>query len=78
MGGGIGVDKVGRYTNIGAMEATTEIEPGREMPEPVPDFSLGVYADWELDIWHKLHNAKKQLLTGIWPVLKAKILLSRI
>ena len=56
---GAGVDKVPRYTNIGAMEANTEIKPGKEMPEPLPDFQLATYATWEVDIWHKLRNAKK-------------------
>lgn len=56
---GTGVDKVGRYTNIGAMEANTEIEPGREMPEPLFDFGVGAEAKWETDIWGKLHNATR-------------------
>lgn len=56
---GAAVDKKARYTNIGAMEATTEIKPGEEMPEPLKDFNLGLYANWELDIWKKLRNAKK-------------------
>lgn len=56
---GAGLDKVGRYTVRGATEATTEIRPGHEMPEPVPDLLAGVYANWELDIWKKLRNAKK-------------------
>lgn len=56
---GAGVDKVGRYTNIGALEANTEIEPGREMPEPLADYLLGLHASWEVDIWGKLHNAKR-------------------
>ncbi|WP_345160441.1 efflux transporter outer membrane subunit [Pontibacter saemangeumensis] len=56
---GAGLDKVARYTNIGAMEATTDIKPEREMPEPLPDFLVGAYATWEVDIWHKLRNAKK-------------------
>jgi outer membrane protein, multidrug efflux system len=60
---GGGVDKVGRFTNIGAMEATTEIAPGKEMPEPVPDMFVGAFANWEVDIWHKLRNAKKAALT---------------
>ncbi|MCB0803599.1 MAG: TolC family protein, partial [Flavobacteriales bacterium] len=47
------------YTPFGANEATTEIEPGREMPEPVPDFMIGAVASWEVDIWHRLRNAKK-------------------
>lgn len=57
--GSAGVDKVSRFTNIGAMEANTEIKLGKEMPEPLQDYSLGAYATWELDIWNKLHNAKK-------------------
>jgi len=57
--GGAGLDKVARYTNIGAMEANTEIKPGKEMPEPLADYLVGVYATWEVDIWKKLRNAKK-------------------
>lgn len=61
--GSVGVEKPGRYTNIGASEATTEIEPGKEMPDPLPDYMVGAYATWEVDIWNKLHNAKKAALT---------------
>ncbi|MGN6490722.1 MAG: TolC family protein [Agriterribacter sp.] len=56
---GAGGEKVGRYTRNGAVEATTDIKPGKEMPEPLGDFLLGAYATWEVDIWHKLRNAKK-------------------
>lgn len=56
---GAGVDKTARYTNIGAMEANTQIAPGKEMPEPLPELLLGVRASWEVDIWGKLHNAKR-------------------
>ena len=57
--GGAGIEKAGRYTQVGSSEATTEIKPGRETPEPLPDFVLGAYARWEVDIWHKLRNARK-------------------
>jgi len=57
--GGAGIEKAGRYTQVGSSEATTEIKPGRETPEPLPDFVVGAYARWEVDIWHKLRNAKK-------------------
>lgn len=60
---GAGFDKVGRYTSRGASEATTDIKPGKEMPEPLPDFLIGAYASWEVDIWHKLRNAKKAAVT---------------
>lgn len=56
---GAGMDKVSRYTNIGAMEANTEIESGREMPDPLFDFAVGAQAKWETDIWGKLHNATR-------------------
>ncbi|MBL7933213.1 MAG: efflux transporter outer membrane subunit [Bacteroidia bacterium] len=56
---GAGVDKAARYTNIGAMEANTDITPGQAMPEPVPNLFLGAYANWELDIWSKLRNSKR-------------------
>jgi multidrug efflux system outer membrane protein len=57
--GAAGVDKVGRYTSKGSSEATTDIKPGQATPDPLPDFMFGAYASWELDIWHKLRNAKK-------------------
>ncbi|MCD8742113.1 efflux transporter outer membrane subunit [Mucilaginibacter roseus] len=56
---GAGLDKVARYTSRGASEATTEIMPGKEMPDPLPDYLVAAYATWEVDIWHKLRNAKK-------------------
>lgn len=58
VGAGLGVDKVGRYTRNGALEATTDIEPGKEFPEPLGDYMIGAYASWEVDIWRKLRNAK--------------------
>lgn len=57
--GGMAVDKVGRYTRNGALEANNEIKPGKEFPEPLGDFMVGAYATWELDVWRKLRNAKK-------------------
>lgn len=56
---GAAVDKVGRYTNIGASEEANEIKPGTKTPDPLQDYLLGAYATWEVDIWHKLRNAKK-------------------
>ena len=53
------VEKVGRYTRNGAVEATTDIKPQEEFPEPLPDFMMGLQATWELDVWKKLRNSKK-------------------
>ena len=62
-GGGVGIDKVGRYTSTGAGDASTEIKPGKEVPEWLPDQRFGVYANWEVDIWKKLRNSKKAAIT---------------
>lgn len=60
---GVGVDKVGRYTSQGAGDAATEMEPGKEVPDPLPNITAGLYANWEVDIWRKLRNAKKAAIT---------------
>ncbi|GAA4307764.1 TolC family protein [Mucilaginibacter gynuensis] len=60
---GAGLEKAGRYTSQGAGDASTDITPGREVPDPLPDYTLGAYADWEVDIWKKLRNAKKAAVT---------------
>jgi NodT family efflux transporter outer membrane factor (OMF) lipoprotein len=57
--GGIGVDKVARYTSQGAGDAATEIIPGEEVPDPLMDYDASLYARWEVDIWKKLRTAKK-------------------
>ncbi|MEI6408225.1 MAG: TolC family protein [Bacteroidota bacterium] len=58
-GGGIGMEKVGRYTSQGAGDASTDITPGKTVPDFLFDFTPAVYANWEVDIWKKLRNAKK-------------------
>ena len=58
-GGGIGMEKVGRYTSQGAGDASTDITPGKPVPDWLPDFRGGIYATWEADIWKKLRNSKK-------------------
>ena len=59
IGAGAGIEKVGRYTSQGAGDASTEIRPGLEMPEPLGDLKIAAYANWEVDIWKKLRNSKK-------------------
>jgi NodT family efflux transporter outer membrane factor (OMF) lipoprotein len=57
--GGAGFEKEGRYTRHGAVDEELEIKPGKKVPEPLPDFMVGAFASWELDVWKKLRNAKK-------------------
>ncbi|MES2828245.1 MAG: TolC family protein [Bacteroidota bacterium] len=60
---GVGVDKPGRYTSQGAGDASTEITPGKEVPDPLMDYAVILSANWEADIWKKLHNAKKAAIS---------------
>lgn len=64
LGGGAGVDKVSRYTSQGAADAYSEIRPGRETPEVLPNTYFGLRASWEVDIWRKLRNAKKSAVAS--------------
>lgn len=56
---GAGADKASRNTTQGALEHNIDIVPGRENPEPLGDFTIGAFANWEIDIWKKLRNSKK-------------------
>lgn len=69
---GAGLDKVGRYTSSGAGDASTDITPGKEVPEVLPDYAFGLEANWEADIWHKLRNAKKAALTRYLSTVEGK------
>ncbi|MBL7691082.1 MAG: TolC family protein [Flavipsychrobacter sp.] len=72
VGLGAGVDKVARYTNIGAMEANTEIAPRREMPEPLTDMGIGLKTSWEVDIWRKLRNARQAVFNRYLATVEGK------
>lgn len=60
---GGGVQKFGLYTMDGAGNASTEITPGRTVPENLTDMFLGLQASWEVDIWGKLRNQRKSAVS---------------
>lgn len=55
---GAGVDKAGKYTWDGLAEEDWKTNYKNE-PQHRGDFIVGAVFSWELDIWKKLHNAKK-------------------
>ncbi|MFG0335792.1 MAG: TolC family protein, partial [Maioricimonas sp. JB049] len=57
-GGGAGLEKSSRFSRDGAVEHQLEGAPGRGFPEPLPDFLIATNVSWELDVWHKLRNAR--------------------
>lgn len=59
LGGGASIEKTPRYTSQGASDASTEIKSGIPTPEVLPNTYIGAFASWEVDIWHKLRNARK-------------------
>jgi len=69
---GAGVDKAGRYTSEGAGDATTEIEPGKEMPDPLGNFEGGLMANWEIDIWKKLRTEKESAVAHYLSTVEGK------
>lgn len=69
---GAGLEKVGRYTSQGAGDASTEMEPGKEIPDPLGDFNIGVFANWEVDIWKKLRNSKQAAIDRFLSTVEGK------
>lgn len=67
-----GVDKVGRYTSAGAGDASTEMTPGKEVPEALQDYMLGLHMTWEVDIWKKLRNSKKAAFSRYLSTVEGK------
>ncbi|MVM30497.1 efflux transporter outer membrane subunit [Spirosoma sp. HMF4905] len=72
VGGGAGVEKVSRYTSQGAADAYTEIKPGVPTPDVLPNTYVGVFASWEVDIWHKLRNSRKVAITNYLASIEGK------
>ncbi len=72
VGAGAGIEKVGRYTSQGAGDASTEIMPGKETPDPLGDFKIAAYANWEVDIWKKLRNSKKAAVSRYLATVEGK------
>ena len=59
LGLGAGIDKAGRYTRNGAVDANTDFVPGVKNPEAIQNYIGAADFSWEIDIWKKLRNAKK-------------------
>lgn len=69
---GAGIEKVGRHTSQGAADAQSEIALGKETPEHLPDFGIGLESSWEIDIWRKLRNARDAALSRYTASIEGK------
>lgn len=52
------VTKRSKFTPLGALDEQIEYLPGKNFPDPVPDYLLGLELFWRLDIWRELRNAR--------------------
>lgn len=63
VGASAGVRKFGAYTMDGVGNFDTNfsenIGEDKRIPDPLPDYFLGLQSSWEIDIWGKLKNQKK-------------------
>lgn len=57
VGAAAGLERVGRFTSQGASDADDAITPGRLVPEDLPNYRLGFFASWEIDLWGRLRGA---------------------
>lgn len=58
IGAEAGLEKPGLYTTQGAVEENLPIKPGKEFPEPLPNYRISADFTWEVDIWRKLRNER--------------------
>ena len=67
--GGIGYEKIGKYTWRGGVEENLDFKENEQAVKSNSDFIIGPTASWELDVWRKLRNAKdaavQRYLAGI-------------
>jgi len=63
VGASAAVDKYGDYTMNGVGNHDTNLSPNidndEHIPNPTPDYFLGLRSQWEIDLWGKLRQRKK-------------------
>lgn len=69
--GGAAIDRAGKYTWNGFSEDDLKENPDKG-PKYVGDFMVGTYFSWELDVWKKLHNAKKSSVVRYLSTVEGK------
>jgi multidrug efflux system outer membrane protein len=52
-------ERPSRNTLQGATEEAINIKQEHRNPDPLPNYQVGAFASWEVDIWHKLRNSRK-------------------
>ena len=55
---GADLEKPSLFTPQGAVEDQLQPFPGKNFPDPLPNFLVAADVTWEIDIWRKLRNAR--------------------
>ncbi|WP_323520005.1 TolC family protein [Mucilaginibacter sp. 10I4] len=62
-----GIEKFGDYTMNGVGNYDTNLSPNitdkQHIPNPTPEYFVGLRSSWEIDLWGKFHNKKKAAFT---------------
>ncbi len=66
------VEKVGEFTRKGAIEKNLPVRESEAFPEPLSNYTLGLTASWELDVWKKLRNSKKAAVMDYLATVEGK------
>lgn len=53
-----GMEKLSRFTPLGAAERNLDFLPGKGFPEPTLNFLVAANISWEVDIWRRLRNLR--------------------
>ena len=65
------LEKVGEFTRNGAVEENLPIDD-RGFPDPLANYTVGLSASWEIDIWKKLRNSKKAAVMDYLATVEGK------
>jgi NodT family efflux transporter outer membrane factor (OMF) lipoprotein len=76
LGVGSRIEKEGRYTRFGAVDDQLTIKDNRPFPEPFGDHLMVAQAQWEVDIWKRLRNAKGASVARYMATVEGKHLLT--
>ena len=64
-----GIDRYGRYTLNGVGNYDTNlsgnVSGASRIPNPTPDYFVGLRSSWEIDIWGKLRNRRQAAYTRV-------------
>ncbi len=55
---GAGLERSSLFTPLGTAERELNFLPGKRFSDPLPNFLMAAEVSWQVDIWHKLRNAR--------------------